>query len=106
MADTNEISIAGSVADAIVIAGNGNHVTVYLAAGVSRAPDPLVSSGVANAVFVPNPYRGLAAFFEEDADKFLVEGEKFPGYGRPLERCSKLRREVAHKAITDLGTIW
>jgi hypothetical protein len=66
----NSVSIAGSASDAVIISGHGNQVTVYLAAGVTRSvkiPDPAGPE----ASLGPNPYRGLAAFFEEDAECFF-----------------------------------
>jgi hypothetical protein len=54
----------------VIISGHGNQVTVYLAAGVTRSvkiPEPAGPE----ASFGPNPYRGLAAFFEEDAERFF-----------------------------------
>jgi hypothetical protein len=66
----NSVSIAGSASDAVIISGHGNQVTVYLAAGVTRSikvPEP----ADLGASLGPNPYRGLAAFFEEDAERFF-----------------------------------
>ena len=76
---TNEIdlqfqqdpSISAAASDAVIISGNGNQVTVYLAAGVTRfaeAGEPVTKEVPALG---PNPYRGLAAFFEEDANRFF-----------------------------------
>jgi hypothetical protein len=67
----NSVSIAGSASDAVIISGSGNQVTVHLATGVTRSVD--VSEPVARDTtsIGPNPYRGLAAFFEEDADRFF-----------------------------------
>jgi hypothetical protein len=67
---SNSVSIAGSASDAVIISGHGNKVTVYLAAGVSRSikvPEPAGPG----AALGPNPYRGLAAFFEDDSDRFF-----------------------------------
>ena len=76
---TNEIdfqfqqdpSIAGAASDAVIISGDGNQVTVYLAAGVTHSAE--AGEPVTNEVpaLGPNPYRGLAAVFEEDANRFF-----------------------------------
>ena len=66
-----DLSIAGAASDAVIISGDGNQVTVYLAAGVTRfaeAGEPVTKEVPALG---PNPYRGLAAFFEEDANRFF-----------------------------------
>jgi hypothetical protein len=71
----NSVSVSESASDAVIIAGHGNvtnvtNVTVYLAAGVTRSikiPEP----ADLGASLGPNPYRGLAAFFEEDAERFF-----------------------------------
>jgi WD40 repeat protein len=71
VAARRSVSIAGSASDAVIISGDANQVTVYLATGVTRSVD--VSEPVASHTtsIGPNPYRGLAAFFEEDADRFF-----------------------------------
>jgi hypothetical protein len=66
----NSVSIAGSASDAVIISGHGNQVTVYLAAGVTRSIKVPESEGPERSLG-PNPYRGLAAFFEEDAERFF-----------------------------------
>src|SRR5580704_1377620 len=69
MSTMNSVSIAGSVSDALVISGHGNQVTVYLAAGITRSVQSTTASP--DTPLGPNPYRGLAAFFEEDAERFF-----------------------------------
>ena len=70
MSRTNSVSIAGSASDAVIISGDGNQVTVYLAAGVTRSVE-VTESVARDTKLGPNPYRGLAAFFEEDAERFF-----------------------------------
>src|SRR5262249_35523205 len=71
MPERNSVSIAGSASDAVIISGDCNQVTVYLATGVTRSLDVSGSLGREPLSLGPNPYRGLAAFFEEDADRFF-----------------------------------
>jgi hypothetical protein len=81
----NSVSIAGSASDSVIISGQGNRVTVYLAAGVTRSvkiPEPAGPE----ASLGPNPYRGLAAFFEEDAERFFGRDKqvaRLTRFGRP-----------------------
>jgi hypothetical protein len=67
MSARNSVSIAGSASDALIISGQGNQVTVYLAAGAIQVAEPAARDDPLG----PNPYRGLAAFFEEDADRLF-----------------------------------
>jgi hypothetical protein len=71
----NSVSIAGSASDTVIVSGHGNvttvtNVTVYVAAGVTRSDKVPGPVGLETSLG-PNPYRGLAAFFEEDAERFF-----------------------------------
>ena len=89
-----QVSSAG---DVVIISGHGNQVTVYLAAGVARAvnvPEPAAPETSLGA----NPYRGLAAFFEEDAKRFFGRDKQIARLWDAFRAVQNRRREWRHRA--------
>ena len=71
--DLRRLTVRQGVVGSILIAGDGNVVTqtVTIIHQYSRAePEPEQPARSATA-FPPSPYKGLEAFYEEDADRFF-----------------------------------
>jgi len=64
-----QVTVRQGVVDSTIISGDGNTVTIIHQ--YSRAEPEPEQPARSPAAFPPNPYKGLEAFYEEDADRFF-----------------------------------
>jgi hypothetical protein len=67
--DARQVTVRRGVVDSTIISGDGNSVTIIQQySRVEAEPEQPARSP---AAFPPSPYKGLEAFYEEDADRFF-----------------------------------
>src|SRR5436309_699865 len=66
MPDDRHIQIGGDAADNTVITGDRNNVFIFQATRLLELDHPPAPPAIG-----PNPYQGLAAFTEKEADRFF-----------------------------------